>query len=132
MLSLPLAHIQAKFILDGEKYDVEDFKINFSQPVDHKGQPQHEMKGGQIMVSISQIPGNNMYQWAKKATELKGGSVIFQTDLGISVLRVTFSNAYCVSLTRDISAITGTKTTLYIAPEKVSLNGIEHNNFWSK
>ena len=41
---LPLAHIVAKFILDGKIYEVESFKIGFEQPVDYKGQPQHENK----------------------------------------------------------------------------------------
>lgn len=61
---------------------------------------------------------------------LKNGQIIFQTDLGITVLRIDFSKAYCISLVRDISAISGTKTTLIISSEIIKMNDVEHDNFW--
>lgn len=127
---LPLAHINAKFILDGKNYDVEHFHIGFTQPTDHKGQPQHELKGGQINITLSHIADDNLYLWAKTSTMRKGGTVLFQTDLGITVLRVIFENAYCINLSRDIDAMKGSSTTLTISTEKISLNGLEHDNFW--
>jgi hypothetical protein len=48
---LPLAHINAKFSLDGETFEVEHFGINFEQPTDFKGQPQHEIGGGHLFFS---------------------------------------------------------------------------------
>lgn len=132
MFNLPLAHIEAKFMLDGKQYDIEAFNVKFSQPVDYKGQPQHEMKGGQLTIVMMQAADNNLYLWAKKATDLKSGQILFQTDLGITVLRVNFTNAYCVTLARDINAMSGTKTSLVIAPEIITLNGVEHDNFWEK
>jgi hypothetical protein len=39
---------------------------------------------------------------------------------------------YSYILVRQINAYTGTSTVLVIAPEKVKLNGIEHDNFWAK
>lgn len=132
MLNLPLSHIEAKFVLDGKTYDIETFNIKFSQPVDYKGQPQHEMKGGQLMIVLSQAADDNLYLWAKKSTLLKDGQILFQTDLGITVLRLNFTNAYCITLARDINIMTGTTTSLVIAPEIVILNDVEHNNFWVK
>lgn len=132
MLNLPFAHIVAKFILDGKKYDIETFKIKFSQPIDYKGQPQHEVKGGELMIVLTQAADNNLYLWAKTATSLKNGEILFQTDLGITILRISFINAYCITLARNINATTGTKTSLVIAPEKVKLNNVEHDNFWPK
>lgn len=73
-----------------------------------------------------------MYLWAKQSTLLKSGQIIFQTDLGITMLRISFSNAYCINLTREINSLTGTKTSLVITPEIVTMNGVEHDNFWSK
>ena len=52
--------INTKFSIDGETYEVEHFDINFEQPTDFRGQPQHEIGGGQITVHISQIPSNNL------------------------------------------------------------------------
>lgn len=132
MINLPFSHIVGKFNLDGKEYDMETFNIKFTQPIDYKGQPQHEIQGGILMISITQSADNNLYLWAKTSTMRKSGQVLFQTDLGITVLRINFSNAYCITLVRDINAISGTKTDLIISPEMVTMNGIEHTNFWPK
>jgi hypothetical protein len=129
---LPLVHITAKFLIDGETFEVEHFEINFEQPTDFKGQPQHEINGGQINIRLSQTVTPGLYLWAKKSTLLKDGEILFQTDMGMTVLKVEFGNAYCVNLTRKINAYSGTETILVIAPETVKINGIEHNNFWAK
>lgn len=127
---LPDSHIEAKFLLDGEKYDVEAFNISFSQPTDYKGQPQHEVRGGQMSITLAQAADDNLYLWAKTATSQKKGQVLFQTDMGKTVLRIDFINAYCVTLSRNINAFTGTKTSLVISAENVTVNDIEHQNFW--
>jgi hypothetical protein len=129
---LPLSHINAKFFLDGDVFDVDHFNIKFEQPTDFRGQPQHEIGGGQLTVSISQAPTSGLYLWAKTSTQLKSGKVLFQTDLGITVLTVEFSNAYCINLLRHINTHAGTNTVLIISPEKVKMNGIEHDNSWEK
>jgi hypothetical protein len=85
-----------------------------------------------MTVHISQIPSDNLYLWAKTSTSRKSGILLFQTDLGITVLKIEFQNAYCTFLTRQISAYTGTNTIMVIAPEKVKINGIEHDNTWVK
>jgi hypothetical protein len=128
---LPLAHIEVRFTLDGETFEVENFDIDFEQPTDYKGQPQHEIEGGQMTIHISQVATNNLYTWAKTSTLQKSGTVLFQTDMGMTVLEVEFFNAYCVNLSRQINAYTGTKTILLITPEKVKLNGVDHDNRWT-
>jgi hypothetical protein len=131
MSILPLSRVEVKFILDGKRYELEGFKAGFSQPSDYKNQPQHEIMGGQMMLTLSQAADKNLYQWAKTATMLKSGSVLFQTDLGMTVLEITFSKAYCIQLLRETTAGSGTKTNLVISPETVSMNGIEHTNRWA-
>ncbi|MDR1222181.1 MAG: hypothetical protein LBL07_04795 [Tannerella sp.] len=129
---LPLAHISVTFVFDGEKYSVDQFDMEFSQSIDYKGQPQHETKGEQIMLHLTQKADANLYLWAKKSTLRKDGTILFQTDLGMTVLEITFKNAYCVNLTREINISGGTNTSLTIAPEIIDMNGIEHNKFWAK
>jgi hypothetical protein len=46
------------------------------------------------------------------------------------VLEIAFLNAYCIKLTVNIDTYAGTKTTLLIAPQKVSLNGVPHDSRW--
>ncbi|MCL1932789.1 MAG: hypothetical protein FWF53_03105 [Candidatus Azobacteroides sp.] len=127
---LPLANVIVKFILEGETFEAEHFDINFKQPVNRNGQPQSEMKGGQINLFLTQAATNNLYLWAKKSTLLKDGKVLFQTDMGMTVLEVEFINAYCVSLVRRVNAYAGTGTVLAVTPERVKLNGRELNNKW--
>jgi hypothetical protein len=52
--------------------------------------------------------------------------------MGMTVLEVEFTNAYCINLTRNINAFAGTNTILVISSELVKVNGIEHDNFWVK
>lgn len=126
----PLSHINVYFELDGQKYEVEHFHTSFTQPTDYKNQPQFEVTGGQIDLTLTHIADDNLYQWAKTSTLRKNGSILFQTDVGITVLRIIFSNAYCVGLTRETDAMKGSSTLLTVSPENLILNGIEHNNFW--
>jgi hypothetical protein len=123
-------HVEAKFVFDGKEYEVEHFGIGFAQEVDRKGQPQHEMKGGQIYVSLTQSVQDNIYDWAKRENKRKDGKILFQSKTEGTVLEIVFANANCIRLKHRINAMTGTETSLVIAPEKVSLNGITHNNGW--
>jgi len=130
VLASPLTHLKAIFILDEKKYDLENFEMKFVQEADFKGQPESEVKGGQLSFTIPQIADDNLYTWAKKSEMLKSGQILFQTDVGMSILRIEFENAYCVTLTRNISAFGGTQTNLIISAKALSLNGIEYNNRW--
>jgi hypothetical protein len=125
-------HLEAKFVFDGKEYEVEHFGINFAQKVDCKGQPQHEMKGGKITIILTQSIGDNIYDWAKRENKTKDGKILFRPRTQGTVLEIVFSNAYCIKLTGNINTYTGTKTTLVIAPQKVSLNGVPHDNHWKE
>lgn len=131
-LSLPNAHITASFVLDEKEYEIEQFHLSFNKTVDFKGQPESETRGGQITIVLSESADNNLYEWAKLSTKLKDVKFFFKTDLGIRILTIITTNAYCVSLTRSINATSGTHTTLIVSPEEISLNGVKHNNYWKK
>lgn len=128
----PLAHIVAEFRLDGKKYEVERFKANFTQPVDYKGQPQHEVRGGQLKLTLAQMADDNLYLWAKQPTLLKSGAIVFKTEMSSPVLTIEFQEAYCISLHRETDAMKGSTVSLVISPEITKLNGVEHNNFWKR
>lgn len=124
------ANIEATFILDGKEYDVEHFFISFDQSVDFKGQPQHETRGGQLSLVLTQAADDIIYDWAMKATLRKDGKIKFLSRTQGTVLEASFMNARCVKLVRSIDAFSGTKSSLTIAPEKVNMNGIVHDNQW--
>lgn len=127
---LPLAHIIVKFELDGKTYDVDGFNVSFEQPSDYKGQPQHEIEGGKLFLRLTQVSDTNLYLWAKTSTMLKSGKVFFRTDMGMTVLEISFTDAYCMSLKQTISEQNGTTTSLMISPMEIVMNGIKHSNEW--
>ena len=66
------------FCIDGDEYAVEQFKIGFHQPVDgNKNQPEGEVRGGRIMIVLSQTVKSNIYGWYHQAVgkEERGGAV---------------------------------------------------------
>ena len=122
------------FSLDGEEYEVSQFKIGFHQPVDsNNNQPEGEVRGGKLMVTLSQTVKSNIYGWAIKPWVKKDGAVLFKTGTSGVVFDVKFTNAACINLGRTVDALgQGLSTTLIISPEKVSMNGIELDNSWVK
>lgn len=126
----PMAHVEVKFYFEGSEYEVEDFKIGFIQEVDHKGQPQREERGGEIIISLSQMVKDNIYEWATNPFLKRNGTISFETEVSNAPLRVEFIDAYCIGFTQIEDVFSGTRTNLVISPSTVLLNGIDHNNFW--
>ena len=128
------SNVNVIFSVDGDEYAVEQFKIGFHQPVDGiKNQPEGEVRGGRIMITLSQIVKNNIYGWAVKPWMKKNGAVLFKTGTSGVIFEVVFTNAYCVNLKRVIESLgQGLSTTLILSPESVSVNGIEFDNRWVK
>lgn len=128
------SNVNVIFSVDGDEYAVEQFKIGFHQPVDGiKNQPEGEVRGGRIMITLSQTVKNNIYGWAVKPWMKKNGAVLFKTGMSGVIFEVAFTNAYCVNLKRVIESLgQGLSTTLILSPESVSVNGIEFDNRWVK
>ena len=128
------SNVNVIFSVDGDEYAVEQFKIGFHQPVDNlKNQPEGEVRGGRIMITLSQPVKSNIYGWAVKPWMKKNGAVLFKTGTSGVIFEVAFTNAYCVNLKRVIESLgQGLSTTLILSPESVSVNGIEFDNRWVK
>ena len=128
------SNVNVIFSVDGDEYAVEQFKIGFHQPVDGiKNQPEGEVRGGRIMITLSQTVKNNIYGWAAKPWMKKSGAILFKTGTSGVIFEVAFTNAYCVNLKRVIESLgQGLSTTLILSPESVSVNGIEFDNRWVK
>ena len=127
------SNVNVIFCVDGDEYEVEQFKIGFHQPVDgNKNQPEGEVRGGRIMITLSQTVKNNIYGWAIKPWVKKNGAVLFKTGTSGVIFEVTFTNAYCISLKRSIGIAVGLNTTIILSPESLCLNGIDFTNQWVK
>lgn len=118
------------FILDGKEYELNQFGISFGQSVDFKGQPQDEVRGGRMLVMLSQTLPDSIYRWAMTSS-VKDGEVIFRSKTQNAPFRVVFKNAYCISFTRNIIDGGGVKSSLFISPDEILINGISFDNHWS-
>lgn len=117
------------FILDGKEYELSQFSIGFGQSVDHKGQPQDEVRGGRILLTLTQTLPDSMYRWAMTSSP-KNGEVVFRSKTANAPLKVEFMNAYCVSFDRTINSTEGLNTTLVISPDEIVINGNSFDNHW--
>jgi hypothetical protein len=131
-MNLALAHVESYLMLDGNKYEIVEFNIVFLQDTDHKGQPQNEVKGGKLCITLPHSADKTLYEWAKTATQLKSGEVIFYSELSGTVLHVEFFNAYCINMEHQIKSAGGLTIKLTISSERLTVNGIEHDNNWAK
>ena len=131
LFNLPLtdSDITAWFIFEGNEYEMSQFNISFNQAVDHKGEPQDETRGGHMLIVLTQAVPDNIYKWAMTSIP-RGGKILFRSNTESAPLKVEFTNAYCVSFARSVSANGGINTSMTISPDKVVVNGITLDNRW--
>lgn len=117
------------FIFEGKEYELSQFNISFGQGVDHKGQPQDEVRGGRMLLSLTQALPESIYKWAMTSCA-RSGEVVFRSKTANAPLRVEFTNAYCVNFERKIDTLVGLISDLMISPEEVLINGLGLDNHW--
>ncbi len=118
--------------LDGQEYELSQFNIVFSQSSDAKGEPQDEVRGGLMLMTLTQTLPDSMYAWAMKSTT-KEGIVEFRIESGSSPFKVEFSNAFCLGFQRMGNTEGGGVTTaLTVSPDELRINGISFDNRWTK
>lgn len=127
------SEISATLQVMGRTYEIFQFNIGFVQPTDDKGEPQMEIRGGQLMVTLRQAVGDEIYNWALNQWMRQDGEVIFSTETGSSPLKISFKKGYCVHFERVVDSTGGgLRTSLLISSEEVTLNGITLNNDWAE
>ena len=86
------SNLTAWFKLDGKEYEMNHFNIGFGQSVDHKGQPQDEVRGGRLTIGLTQTLPDSVYEWAMKSIP-KSGEVTFRSKTTNAPLKIIFTNA---------------------------------------
>lgn len=124
--------ITAYMIVDGKEYELRSFSTEFGQYVDHKNQPQSEIKGGIIQVSFYQLPDDNLTRWMFSASVKKDGQIQFRRKSSNITLRITFKEARCIGYYKSMGQkVTGFESRITISPKEISLNDTEHRNNWT-
>ena len=117
------------FMFEGKEYEISQFNITFNQSVDYKGQPQNEVRGGRIMITLTEAVPENIYQWAMTSC-VRNGSVEFRSKTTNAPLKIEFMNAFCVNFERTINLNNGLKTAIVVSSEELTINGINFDNNW--
>lgn len=123
------SNVTVWFIFEGKEYEVAQFSINFAQGVDHKGQPQDEIRGGIINVLLTEVVPDNIYKWAMKSN-LSSGCIEFRSKTSNSPLKIQFMDASCVNMERVIEVSGGINTVLVISPGELKINDLDMSNNW--
>jgi hypothetical protein len=127
-------HITVRFYFNGgepDGYHLQDFRIGFNQPIDYKGQPQHEVIGGIISFVITQVPDDKINKWMSGSRDQRDGSFIFRQH-GQKLLVIDFEDAYCIGYEKNIDFNKGLSTRITISSDLVSVDGIDLYNNWPK
>jgi hypothetical protein len=114
-------------------YEVLDCNFDFHQGIDRKGKATTRVYSGTIQVKLSQLPRNDMIEWALDSRKYTDGVIIMLEADNLPVEKFIFKNATCISFDIDytLKGDSYTCTTLVIQSEKLVVgDGIEFENEW--
>jgi len=121
--------VDAKLILNGKEYEIETFNIRFQKAFDHKGEPQQEVKGGVLSMTINHIVDKQINEWMFNQSVKHSGVVTFASFSRIAnpVIVIEFKNGRCFRYSKNIGHSSASYSIL-ITAEEVKINGIDHSN----
>jgi hypothetical protein len=123
-----------KFTDTNKEYELETFNIEFVQPTDYKGEPQGDVNGGQIIVTLSQIIEEDLIAWAISHSKKRNGIIEFRVESANAPMRIEFLDGCCINFSQKMNSIgnTGVETTIVITAEELVVNGINFYKHWTQ
>ena len=128
-LDLNDTSVDAKMLLNGTEYEIEMFNIQFQKDFDYKGEPQREVKGGLIYVTINHVVDEQINNWMFNRGVKHSGAIVFASFSRIAspVIIVEFVNGRCAQYSKSLGTSTVSYTIL-ISAEEITVNEIDHTN----
>jgi len=128
-LGLNDTSVDAKLLLNGQEYEIETFHTQFQQTYDYKGEPQYEVKGGIMTLTINHVADKQINNWMFNRSVKHSGSIVFASFSRIAnpVIVIEFANGRCAKYTKSIGHST-VSYTIVITAEEIKINGIDHEN----
>lgn len=126
----PDGNVSAELSLLGKTYSISEFSTTFDQPTDSVGEPEGEVRGGKLELTLSQLPDDFLLQWAMSRWMRKSGEVIFKNQTGTSPLRISFVEASCVKLRQKTVDGGGAHTALVVSAKEILFNGVLLESGW--
>lgn len=123
-----------KLKIRDEVYILEEFDLNFDQPVTAKGKPDGRPRGGIMTLVFSETLSDGINNWMQQEGATRDGEIVFypyksRTDES-ALLNITFREAYCIHYQKEINSKKGLMTTLVISPRSVKTGNEEFENIW--
>lgn len=116
-------------------YELANFEFTFAQGIDEKGKPATEVQGGNIQVTIPNLPTKELIEWMLDTRKSKNGVIVMLDNENIPTQKLSFENGICINLATTYEKQEGSfsSTDLVISTERIILdNGIDFDNFWTK
>lgn len=128
-------NVVLEFKLDGVKYIVEEFDLEFNQDIDFKGIPNGSIEGGLIYLTISDIPDDNINSWMMDPYKHKEGEFRFLVNDGMiregALMQIFFEEAYCINYQKTINPQgAGVLTSLTISSKRIIMGNEEFEKRW--
>lgn len=126
--------IVVKLKIKEQLYVLEEFDLNFDQPITSKGKPDGRPRGGVMTLVFTEAMNSSINDWMEKEGATQNGEIIFypyksKTDES-ALLNITFRDAYCIHYRKEINMKKGLLTTLVISPRSVKIGNEEFENIW--
>lgn len=115
--------------------EVLDCHFSFEQGIDDKGKATTKVYGGTLHITLSQLPPQNIIEWAIKSRKYSDGSIVILNDENIPLEKILFINGICTNMeinyTQKGESYSATK--LIIQAEKLIVgNSVDFDNEWTK
>lgn len=114
--------------------EISTCTFSFIQDVDDNGKATTKVYGGVIDVTISQLPPQNIVDWALDSRKYQSGVIVSLDSENLPLEKIYFENAACVDFEIEYSYLGSgyASTRFLIQAEKLTVgNGIDFNNEWT-
>jgi hypothetical protein len=128
-LGITDATVDAKLLLNGKEYEIETFNIQFQKLHDYKGEPQQEVKGGLMRLTVNHVVDEQINHWMFNRSVKHSGSIVFASFSRIEnpVIVIEFVNGRCAEYSKTVGNF-AVSYTILITAEEIKINGIDHTN----
>ncbi|NDV67911.1 type VI secretion system tube protein TssD [Dysgonomonas sp. 25] len=112
------------------KYELYSFETDFEQEIDHKGQPQREVKGGLLSLVLQQASDELINRWMFQRDIFLDGYISFSLSSfsANDPMRIIFKEARCILYEKIVGAKIGIQTKILVSANQIEINGILHQN----
>lgn len=102
--------IKGFLFMNNQKYELQSFEMEFSQEIDHKGEPQSRVFGGVANISLYMLPTPEINRWLKNNMAFDG-RFVFGDDLVGYELSIDLKQARCIGYHVSIDTFSGEGVT---------------------